>query len=101
MPWLIGTVEEYELSRHGESQSVTTLYPDIRREHHPPAPRACELPSHQRSQRLPRPSLRRPRTRFLPRATRRHSPIPHLAPRTIPAPLPLAAPNPLPVLPAT
>src|SRR5882672_11232013 len=99
MPSLIGTVEEYELSRHGESQSLTTLYPDIRREHHPAAPRACELPSHQRSRRLPRPSLRRPRTRFLPRVTRRHSPNPHLRRWTIPANLLIADPNALPVPP--
>src|SRR3981189_278593 len=45
----------------------TNLYPDIRREHHPPAPHACELPSQRGSRRLPRQPRLRPRTRFLPR----------------------------------
>jgi hypothetical protein len=71
MPSLIGTAEEYELYRRGESRSLTTLCPDIRREHHPPTPHACELPSRQRFRRLLRPSLRWPRKRSLPREGRR------------------------------
>src|SRR6266852_6558570 len=94
-----GIAEEHELYGRGKSCSLTTLYPDIRREHHPPAPRAYELPSHLRSRRLPRPSLRRPRTRFLPRATRRHSPNPHLRRWTVPANLPIAGPKAFPVPP--
>src|ERR1022692_3109848 len=78
---------------------LTILYPDIRRERHPPVPHACELPSHQRSRRLPRPSLRRPRTHFLPRVTRRHSPNPYPRRWTFPANLPIAGPNALPVPP--
>ena len=85
MPSLIGTIEEYELYRRWGSRSLTTICQDIRREHHPPTLHACELPSRQRSRRLPRPSLRRPRMRSLPRATRRHSPSPHPRRWTFPA----------------
>src|SRR5712692_8514823 len=53
-----------ETFRTGLIRSLTTLYPDTRREHHPAAPHACELPSRQCPRRLPRPSPRRPRTRF-------------------------------------
>src|SRR6266496_1627468 len=95
----IKVVYTENLTDPGESQSLTTLYPDIRREHRPRAPHACELPSHQRSRRLPRPSLRQPHTRFLPRATRRHSPNPHLRRRTMPASLPIAGPEAFPVAP--
>src|ERR1039458_3721156 len=70
-----------------------TLYPDTRREHHPAALHACEPPSRQCHQRVLRPSLRRPRTRFLPRSTRPHSPNPHLRCWTIPANLPIARPS--------
>ena len=49
--------------------------------------------------RLPRPSPPRPRTRFLPRATRPHSPNRHLERWTIPANLPIARPTALPVSP--
>ena len=48
------------------TRSLTASYPDTRREHHPAAPRVCELPPRQRPRRLARPSPRRPRTRFLP-----------------------------------
>src|SRR5487761_538312 len=78
---------------------LTPIYPDSRREHHPAAPHACELPPRQRPRRLARPSPRRPRTRFLPQATRPHSPNPHLGPWTIPADLPIARPTALPLLP--
>src|SRR6267143_4239516 len=79
------------------ARSLTTFYPDTRQEHHPAAPHACALPPRQRPQRLPRPSPRRPRTRFLPRATRPHSPNPHLRRWTILANLPIARPTALPV----
>ena len=49
---------------------------DIRREHHPPAPRECELLAHLRCRRLPLRSPRQPRTRFLPRSTHQRSPSP-------------------------
>src|SRR5229473_3918625 len=88
-----------ETFRTGLIRSLTTLYPDTRREHHPAAPHACELPSRQCPRRLPRPSPRRPRTRFLPRATRPHSRNPHLGHWTIPANLPIARPTALPVPP--
>jgi hypothetical protein len=45
------------------TRSLTGSYPDTRREHHPAAPRVCELPPRQRPLRLPRPSPPRPRTR--------------------------------------
>src|SRR5713226_1366647 len=80
--------------------SLTTLYPDTRQEHHPAAPHACELPPRQRPGRLPRPSPPRPRTRFLPRVIRPHSPNPHFGRWTIPANLPIARPTALPVPPA-
>src|SRR6516165_5675316 len=58
---------------------LTTLYPDTRREHYPAAAlHACELRPRQCPRRLPRPSPPRPRTRFLARATRPHSPNPHV-----------------------
>ena len=75
------------------SRSLITLYPDTRREHHLAAPHACEPPSGQFHQRVPRPPLRRPRARFLPRSTRPHSPNPHLRWRTIPVNLPIARPT--------
>src|SRR6267143_517827 len=59
-------------------RSLITPYLDTRRAHHPAAPHACELPSRQRPRRLRRPSPHRPRTHFLPQATRPHSPNPHL-----------------------
>src|SRR5260370_42373628 len=80
------------------SRSLITLYPDTRREHHPAAPHACEPPSGQFHQRVPRPPRRRPRTRFLPRSTRPHSPNPHLRCWTIPVNLPIAPPTSLSVL---
>src|SRR6266403_43830 len=80
-------------------RSVITPYLDTRRGHHPAAPHACELPSRQRLRRLRRPSPHRPRTRFLPQATRPHSPNPHLGCWTIPANLPIARPPARPVPP--
>src|SRR5258708_12842776 len=74
-----------ETFRIGMIPSLTTSYPDTRREHRPAAPHACALPQRQRPRRLPRPSPRRPRTRFLPRSTRPHSPNPHLGRCTTPA----------------
>src|ERR1700686_2874277 len=68
-----------------------TLYPGIRLGRRPLAPRVCELPS--RPQRFPHPLRRRPRTHFLPRSIRRHSPNPHLRRSTILANLPLAPPT--------
>src|SRR5271170_2610419 len=88
-----------ETFRTGMTRSLATVYPDTRREHHPAAPDACELPLRQRPRRLPRPSPHRPRTRFLPQATRPHSPNPHLRRWTIPANLPIARPTAFPVLP--
>src|SRR5260370_29955586 len=85
--------------RTGMIRSLTTLYPDTRQEHHPTAPHACELPPRQRPRRLRRPLPRRPRTRFLPRSTRPHSPNPHLGCWTIPANLPIARPPARPVPP--
>src|SRR5271169_4406473 len=82
---------------HRTSRTLITLYPDIRREYHPPAPHACEPPSRQ-CQHVPRPSLRRPRTRFLLRATHLHSPNPHLRRWIIPVNLPIARPTSLSVL---
>src|SRR6516162_1414786 len=77
---------------------LTTLYPDSRREHHPAAAlHACELRPRQCPRRLPRPSPPRPRTRFLARATRPHSPNPHVGHWTILANLPIARPAALPV----
>src|SRR3984957_10375398 len=72
-----------------------SLYPGIRRERRPPAPRACELPSHRRRQLFPRPPPRRPRTRFLPRSIRRRSPSPRPRRSIIPANLRTAPPIPL------
>src|SRR5215469_18582312 len=63
------------------------------------APHACELPLRQRPRHPPRPSPRRPRTRFLLRATRPHSLNPHLRHWTIPANLLIAIPTALPVPP--
>src|SRR6266853_3682993 len=80
-------------------RSLITLYLDTRREHHPVAPHACELPPRRRPRRLPRPSPHRPRTRFLPRATRPHSPTPHLRRWTTPANLPIVRPPEFPVPP--
>src|SRR5260370_20220386 len=68
-----------------ENRSLTTLYPDIRREHHPPAPGVCELPFRQCRRHFPRPPPRRPRTHFLPRATRPRSPNRHVRHWTNPA----------------
>src|SRR2546430_9347364 len=79
-----------ETFRTGMIRSLTTFYPDTRREHHPAAPHVCALPPRQRPRRPPRPSPRRPRTRFLPRATRPHSPNPHFRRWTTPASLPIA-----------
>ena len=53
------------------TRSLTGSYPDTRREHHPAAPRVCELPPRQRPLRLPRPSPPRPRTRSLAQLFRR------------------------------
>src|SRR5229473_4782507 len=88
-----------ETFRTGMIPSLTTSHPDTRREHHPAAPHAYALPPRQRHRRLPRPSPRRPRTRFLLRATRPHSPNPHFGCWTIPANLPIARPTALPVPP--
>src|SRR5271170_1656821 len=88
-----------ETFRTGMTRSLATVYPDTRREHHPAKPHACELPPRQRPRRLPRPSPHRPRTRFLRRATRLHSPNPHFGRWTIPANLPIARPTALPVPP--
>src|SRR6266566_3232821 len=88
-----------ETFRIGMIPSLTTSYPDTRREHRPAAPHACALPPRQRSRRPPRPSPRRPRTRFLPRATRPHSPNPHLGRWTTPASLLIARPTALPAPP--
>src|SRR5258708_216165 len=74
------------------TRSLTTSYPDTRPEHHPVAPHACELPPHHRPRRLPHPSPRRTRRRFLPQATRPHSRNPHLGRWTTPANLPIARP---------
>jgi len=70
---LVRIMEGFESYWRGESLSPSIFHPDIPREHHPPVPDACELPSRQRPRRLPHPSLRQFRTRFPPRATRRHS----------------------------
>src|SRR5258708_19396294 len=75
-------------------RSLITPYLDTRRGHHPAAPHACELPSRQRPRRLRRPSPHRPRTHFLPQATRPHSPNPHLRHWPIPANLPISDPVP-------
>jgi hypothetical protein len=37
-----------QLGRTGMIRSLTTFYPDARREHRPAAPHACELPPRQR-----------------------------------------------------
>src|SRR6266699_5691069 len=86
-----------ETFRTGMIRSLTTFYPDTRRGHHPAAPHVCALPPRQRPRRPPHPSPRRPRTRFLPRATRPHSPNPHLRRWTILANLPIAPPSARPV----
>lgn len=96
--FLLGPSEVYgqivpETLHTGMIRSLTTLYPDTRREHHPTAPHVCELPPRQRPRRLPRPLPRRPRTHFLTLATRPHSPNPHLRRWTIPASLPIARPT--------
>src|ERR1035438_6155858 len=57
---------------------LTTLGMVIGTASRPPAPHACELPSPQRPQRVPRQPQRRPRTRFLLRLTPPHSRNPHL-----------------------
>src|SRR6516162_7836648 len=68
---------------------LTTLYPDTRREHYPAAAlHACELRPRQCPRRL---------TRFLARATRPHSPNPHVGHWTILANLPIARPAAFPV----
>src|SRR6266481_474864 len=85
--------------RIGMIRSLTTFYPDAHWEHRPAAPHARELPPRRRHRRLPLPSPRRPRTRFLPRATRPHSPNPHLRGWTILANLPIARPSARPVAP--
>src|ERR1700693_1444064 len=69
------------------------LYPDIRREHHPPAPRECGLPSRRPCRRPRRLTQLQLRTRFLPRSTRPHSPNLRLRCPTIPANLPIAQPT--------
>src|ERR1700723_3300412 len=61
------------------------------------APHACELPLRQRPRHPPRPSPRRPRTRFLLRATRPHSLNPRLRHWITPANLLIALPTALPV----
>src|SRR4029077_3128799 len=66
-------------------RSLITLDVCIRRGHHPPAPHASELAPCQGSRRLPRPLPPRPRTRFLPPATRPHFPNLHLRDWIIPA----------------
>src|SRR5260370_30818637 len=71
---LVRIMEGYESYWRGESLSLSIFHPDIPREHHPPVPHACELPSRQRPRRPPHPSLRQLRTRFPPRATPLHSP---------------------------
>src|SRR5580765_7682566 len=75
------------------SRSRITFYSDTRREHHPAAPHVCEPPSRQCHQRVLRPPLHRPRTRFLVRSTRTHFPNPHLPCWTIPVNLPIARPS--------
>ena len=90
---LVRIMEGYESYWRGESLSLSIFYPDIPREHHPPVPHACEPPSRQCHQRVLRPSLRQPRTRFLPRSTRPHSPNPHLRCWIIPVNLPIAHPS--------
>src|ERR1700704_519271 len=84
----------------GRGGSITHLYRDTRREHHPGGLHACELRSRRRRRRLARPSPLRPRRRFLLRATRPHFPNPHLRGWTIPANLRIARPSVAPVLPA-
>src|SRR5579859_4590237 len=78
---------------HRHVRLLTSIYHDTRREHHPAAPHAYELPPRQRPRRLARPSPRRPLTRFLPQAARPHSPNPRLGRWTIPANLPIARPT--------
>src|SRR5713101_1630867 len=72
-------------------QQSSILYPDIRREHHPPAPLECGLRRLCRRPRRP-PQLQL-RTRFLPRSIRPHSPNLHLRCLTIPASLPITHPT--------
>ena len=62
----------------GRNAPTATLFPNIRREHHLPAPHVCELLPRQRLRRLPRPSPPRPRRCSLPLATHQHSPNPRL-----------------------
>src|SRR5208283_1027437 len=81
-----------ETFRTRHDRSLTISYPDTPQEHHPAAPRGCELPPCQPPRRLPRPSPPRPQTSSLARATRSHSQNPHLGRRTILANLPIARP---------
>src|ERR1700674_126943 len=76
-----------------ERGTRSILYPDIRREHHPPAPRACELPPRRPCRRPRRLTQLQLRTRFLPRSIRPHSPNLRLRCSTIPANLPIAQPT--------
>src|SRR5207248_11619510 len=87
-PWLLPSLDD-----------TPTSYPNTRPEHHPAAPHVCELPPRQRPRRPPPPLPRPLQTRFLPRATRPHSPNPHLGRWTIPANLPIARPTALPLPP--
>ncbi len=69
---------------------ITNLCPGIRQEHRLRAPHACELPSHRHHRRLPLPSRRLPRTRFLLRAIPRRSQSRHVLAWIILAHLPIA-----------
>src|SRR4030088_2843019 len=79
-------------------KSAVTPYPDILRVHHPPVPRACELPSRQRHQRSPRPPRRPPRMRCLLRPIRQHFPNSQLRRGATLVKLPTVPPNAIPAL---
>src|SRR5882724_10849585 len=93
--WLIEYLRGDCRSRRGGP--ITRPCRDTRREHHPLALRACEL--RPRPRRPARPSRLRPRTRFLLRAIRPHSPSSRLRGWTIPVNLRIVRPSVLRVLP--
>src|ERR1700674_5913867 len=76
-----------------ERGTRSILYPDIRREYLPPAPRECGLPPRRRCRRPRRPTQLQLRTRFLPRSIRPHSATLRLRCATIPANPPIAQPT--------
>src|SRR5271169_4745232 len=77
--------------------SRTSLDPDIPPARRLQAPHACGSRSDYHARHLQRRSPRSPRTRFLPQATRQHSPNPQLRRLTSPANLLSARPNALPL----